>query len=133
MSALAGRSAQSHGHDPLGRLVRDLGKARGACLVAQQTFNARRHEALLPSPDSSLAHASRTHNRRRAQPIGRAHHDHGSPNMFLGTVAVVNDCLQALAVSRAKLEVDASSHSLESHASDPKGIPLRTLMSASIH
>jgi len=133
MGALARRGAQSHGHDTLGRSLRDFGEPRGACFVAQQTIDALGHEALLPPPDGGLAHACRAHDRGCSQPIGRANNNHGPPNMLLRAVAAINDRLQAFTVSRVQLDGHTSSHSLESHVVSAKGIPLRTLMSASIH
>jgi hypothetical protein len=53
--------------------------------------------------------------------------------VLLGAVAVIDDRLQALAISRAQIDGDASTHPADSHDAKAKGIPTRTLTSASIH
>src|ERR1700674_1822208 len=71
--------------------------------------------------------------RRRAQPVGRRQHNPGAPDVLLGAVAVIDDRLQALAISRAQIDGDASTHPADSHHAKAMGIPTRTLTSASIH
>src|ERR1700694_1925392 len=51
----------------------------------------------------------------------------------LGAVAVIDDRLQALAISRAQIDGDASTHPADSLDAKAMGIPTRTLTSASIH
>ena len=53
--------------------------------------------------------------RRRAQPVGRRQHNPGAPDVLLGAVAVIDDRLQALAISRAQIDADASTHPADSH------------------
>ena len=71
--------------------------------------------------------------RRRAQPVGRRQHNPGAPDVLLGAVAVIDDRLQALAISRAQIDGDASTHPADSHDAKAMEIPTRTLTSASIH
>jgi hypothetical protein len=64
---------------------------------------------------------------------GCRQHDPGAPDVLLRAVAVINDFLQALAISRAQMDGDAGAHSAHSHGLRAKGIPPGTLMTASIH
>ena len=66
-------------------------------------------------------------------PSGRRQHNPGAPDVLLGVVAVIDDRLQALAISRAQIDGDASTHPADSHDAKAMGIPTRTLTSASIH
>ena len=50
---------------------------------------------------NSLADAGAAHDLDRAQPIGRAEHDPGSPDVLLRAVAVIDDRLKAGAIGRA--------------------------------
>ena len=65
---VAGRGQGDHplGHDR-GAQRRD---ARGPGLVAQQPVDARRHEPLLPAPDTGLRLAGAPHDLGRAEAIG---------------------------------------------------------------
>jgi hypothetical protein len=71
--------------------------------------------------------------RRRAQPVGRRQHNPGAPDVLLGAVAVIDDRLQALAISRAQIDGDVSTQPADSHDAKAMGIPTRTLTWASIH
>jgi hypothetical protein len=130
---LAGWFAQSQGHDAIGHVVGQPGNPGRAGLVAQQAGDAFQHEAFLPAPDRGLADAGPRHDRRRAQTVGARQDDPGSPDVFLRAVAVVDDRLNALAVSRIEVDSDASTHPSDSHDAARQGIPNRTLPSASIH
>jgi hypothetical protein len=58
----------------------------------------------------------------------------GGPDEGLWLLVVVgDDRLQALAISRAQIDGDASTHPADSHDAKAMGIPTRTLTSASIH
>lgn len=130
---LAGRIAERQGHDPIGHIRRQAAPAGWPGLVGQQPFEALVHEPRLLAPHRRLADASRTHDRCRAQPVGRPQHNPGAPNMRPQTVAVIDDRLQTLAIGPAQVDDDASTHPAESHDAMPSGIPNRTLMSRSIH
>ena len=52
--------------------------------------------------------------------------------MLLQKVAVIDDRPQALAISRAREDCDASTHPADPHGATAKGIPARTLTSALI-
>ena len=54
LGRLGGRLGLAERDDPLGNVGPQGGDARGPRLVAQQTFVAFLHEALLPAPDTGL-------------------------------------------------------------------------------
>ena len=64
---------------------------------------------------------------------GCRQHAPRTPDVLLRAVAVINDFLQALAISRAQMDGDAGAHFAHSHGLRAKGIPPGTLMTASIH
>lgn len=99
----------------------------------QQTVDALRHKPFLPAPDRSLADTGRAHDLRRALAIGRGQNNPSSPDVLLRAVAVVDDHQQTLAISRVQMDGDTCAHTRDSHTAKAKGIPLWTLMSASIH
>ena len=62
--------------------------ARRAGLVAQQAVHPRRHEALLPAPDTGLGLTGQPHDLARAVPVGREQHDPRPPHMLLRAVPI---------------------------------------------
>src|SRR5207302_8151830 len=96
-------------------------------------FDPGLHEPRLPAPDGRLADAGGSHDLNRAEPVGGGQNDPRAPDVRLRAVAVIDDRLQALAIGRAQVDGDAGAHPADSHDPDLRGIPARTLMSASIH
>ena len=92
-----------------GRLARRPG------LVAQQTIDAGLHEALLPAPDHRLALAGLSHDRGRAQPVGRQQHDPRPPYLFLRAVPIGDDRGQSPAILDTNVNDDSRAHRANSH------------------
>jgi hypothetical protein len=120
-------------NDPLGSLIGKPGYPRRAGLVPQQPLDSLCHGPFLPAPDCSLADAGRSHDRRCAEPIGRRQHYPRPPNVLLRAIAIIDDCLKALAIPRMKMNGDTCAHSPDSHVRYAFRIQNRTLLSASFH
>ena len=84
--------------------------ARWPGLVAQQAVNPIGHETLLPAPDTGLTLARSTHDLIGPQTVSRQQDDRRPPDMFLGTVPIVNDRFQPLTITRIEPDLDTASH-----------------------
>ena len=131
VGCLAGRFAKRQGDHALGRLSPKRLDARGARLVAKQTFEPFHHEAFLPAPDAGFGFARSPHDLVRSGAIAGQEHDLSPPDMLLWRIAV-------LVWSRRKSADDTRSVLPARIARTPKipqetGIPWGTQMSGSIH
>jgi len=107
--------------------------ARAAGLVAQQTRHALGLEAVLPTPDRSLAGAGTAGQFRGPTAVGGQQHDLRPPDVLLRAVAVRHDSGQGLTIGFGEADFDGFAHPPDSHGQVAKGILNRTQASVYIH
>jgi len=73
------------------------------------------------------------HDLVRADAGRRQQNVSSSPHMFLGTIAVRNDRFEPTTIGGRRVDNDSRAHPTDSHASEPAGIPYRTLSSDFVH
>ena len=133
MGCLAGRFAKRQGDDALSRLSHQRLNARGARLVAKQTFERFLHEALLPAPDAGFGFARSPRDLVRANAIGGQKHDLSPPDVLLRRVTVPDEGFEPTNIGGRNGERFSCAHRADSHLPQETGIPCRTQMSGSIH
>ena len=133
VASLPQRLARCQRHDARGHLRAERRNARGPRLVAQQARNTLLHEPFLPAPDAGLGLACLPHDLVGPDTVRRKQHDLGTPDMLLRRVAVLQNCLQPLAVRRLQRDRYARSHPPDSHRQSVVGIPFRIQVSGVIH
>jgi hypothetical protein len=97
---LARRVLQRQRHHTLSHFRPERRNARGSRLVAQQSFEAFRCEALLPTPYAGLGFAGLPHDLDGAHTVAAQQNDLGAPNMLLRRIANPDQRAQALAINR---------------------------------
>ena len=138
-----------HGGGPVGRLCWRLGlgerhdtpddarsqgrNARTPRLVAQEAFITLLHEAFLPAPDTGFRLAGPTHDLIGADTVRAKQDDLGSPDMLVWGIAIPRQRLQTAAIGGLESDGNSGSHTPDSHASSPLGIPSGIQMSDVIH
>ena len=125
---LAKRILQRQRHHAPGHFRTERRNARGPRLVAQQSFEACRGEALLPAPHAGLGLAGLSHDLDGTGAVGAQQDDLGAPDALLRRIAVFDDSHQSLAIGWRNGEGYSCAHAPDSHSLSPKGIPSRTLM-----
>ncbi|AWM29807.1 hypothetical protein AOX55_00004371 (plasmid) [Sinorhizobium fredii CCBAU 25509] len=120
---LARRVGKRKRHHLLADLRPERRNARGARLVAQETLEAFRGEALLPAPHAGLRLAGLSHDLDGADAIGTQQDDLGAPDVLLRRIAITDEGSQALAIGRRNGEGYSCAHAPHSHTHSPKGIP----------
>lgn len=96
---LARRVLQGQCHHALGDFRSEWGNARGARLVAQQSLEAFRGEALLPLPHAGLGLTRLPHDLDGAHAVAAQQNDLGAPNVLLRRIAISDRCAQTLTVN----------------------------------
>lgn len=125
---LARRVRQRLRHHAYGHLGAERGNARWPRLVAQQSFEACRGEALLPAPHAGLGLAGLPHDLDGTGAVSAQQDDLGAPDVLLRRIAIFDDSHQSLAIGRRNGEGYSCTHAPDSHALSPKRIPHRALM-----
>src|SRR5674476_19491 len=91
----------------VGRQWRLAGLAR---LVAQQPFDALRHEPSLPGPDHRLGLARTTHDLGGAAAIGSGEDHIGTPHVLLRRTPIRDDRLKPTAIRSRDVDDNSCSH-----------------------
>src|SRR6516164_857557 len=99
------------------------------CLIVPQARDAFIAEPFLPPPNDRLGLSSSPHDLGRAVAIRGQQDDLGSPDMFLRTVPVGDNCLQHGAVGGIQCNLGSFVHSPDSHSRVRRGILKRIEMS----
>jgi hypothetical protein len=107
--------------------------ARRTRFVAQQAFKSFHGEAFLPAPNACFRLSGLAHNTVRAEAIGREQNNLSSPDVFLRSVPIPDQGLQAATVNGRDCERYSGAHHTDSHIARPAGIPMRIQMSDLIH
>ena len=110
MGGFAGRFGKRQINNPLDDIGSQRSLAGPARLVAQQTIDALAHEALLPAPDNRLRQPRPAHDFQRSAAIGRGQNDAGARRMFLRSVAIPDDPIEATPILSPDFDFDACSH-----------------------
>ena len=97
---LTRRVFQGQRHHARGHLGSQRRNARGPRLVAQQSLEPLRGEALLPAPHAGLGLADSPHDLDGANAIAAQQDDLGAPDLLLRSVAIPDERAQALAINR---------------------------------
>jgi len=129
----ARRILQRQRHHALGHFGTERRDARWPRLVAQQSFEACRGEALLPAPHAGLGLAGLPHDLDGTGAVDAQQDDLGAPDVLLWRIAVFDESHQSLAIGRRNGEGYSCAHAPDSHALSPKRIPSRTLMLGRYH
>ena len=122
MGCLAGRFAKRQGDDALSRLSPQRLNARGARLVAKQTFERFLHEALLPAPDAGFGFARSPRDLVRANAIGGQKHDLSPPDVLLRRVTVPDEGFEPTNIGGRNGERFSCAHRADSHIPQETGI-----------
>src|SRR2546430_4697681 len=93
VGALARRRPQGQIDYPLNGVGRQWGLARLARLVAQQPFDALRHEPRLPGPHHRLRFTRPAHDLGSAAAVGGGKDNIGAPHVLLWRATIRNDRL----------------------------------------
>jgi hypothetical protein len=128
---LSRRILKRQGDNPFHNILAQ--HAGGACLVAKKAVEAFLHEAFLPAPDAGFGLARPAHDLVRADAIGAEQNDLGSPHVFLGRVAILDESDEPLPVGWREGDENSSAHAAESHARQHTGIQKRTQALDFIH
>ena len=102
--------------------------ARGPRLVAQQSFEACRGEALLPAPHAGLGLAGLSHDLDGTSAVGAQQDDLGAPDALVRRIAVFDDSHQSLAIGWRNGEGYSCAHAPDLAFAFAKGNPSRTVM-----
>jgi len=127
------RSSQGQAHHAVDNLGSQGWDARRACLIVPQARDAFIAEPFLPPPNDRLGLSSSPHDLGRAVAIRGQQDDLGSPDMFLRTVPVGDNCLQHGAVGGIQCNLGSFVHSPDSHSRVRRGILKRIEMSDLVH
>ena len=130
---LARRIGKRQRHHALGDFGAEPRNARWPRLVAQETLDAFRGEALLPAPHAGLRLAGSAHDLDGADTVGGQKYDPGAPDMLLRGVTIPDQGHQTRPIGRRNGERYSCAHAPDSHAHAAKGIQNRTLMSGGNH
>lgn len=87
-------------HHALGDFRSEWGNARGARLVAQQSLEAFRGEALLPAPHVGLGLTSLPHDLDGAHAVAAQQNDLGASNVLVRRFAISDQRAQTLTINR---------------------------------
>ena len=110
VGALARRRPQGQIDHPLNGVGRQRGLARLARLVAQQPFDALRHEPRLPGPHHRLRFTGPAHDLGSAAAVGGGKDNIGAPQVLLWRAAIRNDRLKPEAIWSRDVDDNSCSH-----------------------
>src|SRR6202521_2240844 len=107
LSPGGGPKARDH---PLNGVGRQRGLTRLARLVAQQPFDALRHEPRLPGPHHRLRFIGPAHDLGSAAAVGGGKDNVGPPHVLLWCAATRNDRLKPEAICSPDVDDNSCSH-----------------------
>ena len=110
VGALARRRPQGQIDYPLHGIGRQRRLAGLARLVAQQSFDALRHEPRLPSPHHRLRLTRTAHDLGSAAAVGGGKDNVGAPHVLLWRAAIRNDRLKPEAICSRDVDDNSCSH-----------------------
>ncbi len=110
VGGLARRRPQGQIDHPLNGVGRQRGLARLARLVAQQSFDALRHEPRLPGPHHRLRFTGPAHDLGSAAAVGGGKDNLGAPQVLLWRATIRNDRLKPEAICSRDVDDNSCSH-----------------------